>query len=102
MCQRAESAITAMVMDEKNDEGSLGTSLGNIYYLGMTPPTKDGENKEPVLIRLVTRASSSLDLIQTVKFDPTNQAVFLSSSGSNSGEIKLYTTETLDQVVNFP
>jgi hypothetical protein len=63
MCQRAESAITAMVMDEKNDEGILGTSLGNIYYLGMTPPTKDGDNKEPVLIRLVTRASSSLDLI---------------------------------------
>lgn len=48
------------------------------------------------MIRLVTRASENLDHISLVRFDNANQAVFLSTSGKDSGEVKLYTTGTLD------
>lgn len=51
---------------------------------------------------MVTRAAPGLDDIGIVRFDSTNQAVFLSSSGRESGEVKLFTTGTLDQVINFP
>jgi hypothetical protein len=33
---KAESAITSLVMDDLNNEGILGTSLGNIYYLNLS------------------------------------------------------------------
>ncbi len=54
------------------------------------------------MIRLVSRGAPGLDEIGIVKFDPANQAVFLCSSGKDSGEVKLFTTGTLDQVINFP
>jgi 3-isopropylmalate dehydratase small subunit len=84
---RAESAIMSIVMDELNVEGILGTSLGNIFYLNL---------EVNQLIRLVSRASNGLDSVNLVRFDSTNQAVFLSSTGEQSGEIKLFTTGTLD------
>jgi len=84
---KAESAITSLVMDDLNVEGILGTSMGNIFYLNL---------EAQQLIRLVSRAAPGLDNIGIVKFDPTNQAVFLSSSGKESGEVKLFTTGTLD------
>lgn len=94
---RAESAITSLVMDDMNMEGILGTSLGNIYYVNLA-----ANEEERQLIRLVSRASPGLENISMVRFDNTNQAVFLSTSGSESGEVKLFTTGTLDQVTNFP
>lgn len=90
---KAESAITSLIMDDLNVEGILGTSMGNIFYLNL---------EAQQLIRLVSRAAPGLDEIGIVKFDPANQAVFLSSSGRESGEVKLFTTSTLDQVINFP
>jgi len=33
--QSTESAITALVMDDMNVEGILGTSLGNIHYVNL-------------------------------------------------------------------
>lgn len=43
-----------------------------------------------------------MDNIKVVRYDPTNQAIFLSTCGKNSGEVKIYTSVTLDQVMCFP
>lgn len=37
-----------------------------------------------------------------MKIDPTNAEVFHSSCGSNSDDVRLFTTGTLDQVINWP
>lgn len=84
------------MMDDMNMEGILGTTLGNIYYVNLA-----NNPEERQLIRLVSRAAPGLDTISMVRFDNTNQAVFLSTSGQYSGEVKLFTTGTLDQVTNF-
>lgn len=94
--QNAEAGITALMMDDMNMEGILGTTLGNIYYVNLA-----NNPEERQLIRLVSRAAPGLDTISMVRFDNTNQAVFLSTSGQYSGEVKLFTTGTLDQVTNF-
>jgi hypothetical protein len=80
---KAEGPITALVMDELNVEGILGTSLGNIFYINI---------QEQVLIKLVSRVSPLMDNIKVVRYDPTNQAIFLSTCGKKSGEVKIYTS----------
>ncbi len=90
-CLQAESSISALVTDELNMEGMLGTSLGNIHFVSFN---------DQILIKLVTRACPTIEPISVIKFDST-QKLFLSTSGNSNGDVKLYTTETLDQVMNF-
>jgi hypothetical protein len=92
LCQQAESCIVAMAMDDLNNEGICGTVNGSLQYLNI------GENQQ---IRLVSRVANGLEKVNQVKFDLANQAVFLASSGEMSGDVKLYTTATLDQVNTF-
>ncbi len=72
-------------------EGMIGTSLGNIHYLSFN---------DQILIKLVSRACATVEPISKIKFDQT-QKVFLSTSGNSNGDVKLFTSETLDQVMNF-
>ena len=103
---KAESAITAVYMDDQNVEGIIGTSSGNIFYININ-------QAEPQIIRLVTRATSAMDEVQIVQLDQNNQkssvmhvapnqTVFLSGCGPDSSEVKLYTKDTLDQIMSFP
>jgi len=48
------------------------------------------------LIKLVSRVSPIMDSIKVVRYDPTNQQVFLTTCGEKSGEVKLYTSMTID------
>lgn len=77
-------------MDDLGQEGIVGTFDGNLYYMNM---------QEKQLIRIVSRVSQALDDVSIVKFDPCNQAVFMTSSGTESGDVKLFTTATMDQVI---
>ena len=81
-----------MALDDLNNEGICGTVNGNVYYLNLS---------EKQQIRLVSRVANGIDKVNQVKFDPTNQAVFLASNGEISSDVKLYTTSTLDQVTHF-
>lgn len=69
---KAESGITAMVMDDLNAEGIYGTENGSLFYLNIA---------EKQQIRVVSRIATGLDRVNHVKFDPANQAVFMTSCG---------------------
>lgn len=83
-------------MEEHNNEGIIGTSMGYIYYVDISKPD------EPQMIRLVTRASVGPDQISQVLVDPNNKQVFLSTCGQESDDVKLYTTKEIDQIINWP
>jgi len=76
-----------MAMDDLSNEGICGTVFGSLYYLNINDKQQ---------IKLVSRIANGIDKVNQVKFDPANQAVFLASHGEISGDVKLYTTSTLD------
>lgn len=92
---QAEGAITAIQMDSNNHEGIFGTSLGNIYYIDLKEP-----NQMP--IKLVTRVSPSLDVIRNLSFDLNNPEIFFCGCGPHSENVKMFTSQSLDQVIDFP
>ena len=53
----------------------------------------DNDSKK---IKLVNRCCPTMDEISTVFIDSSNQNVFLSTCGNNSGDLRLYTTGTID------
>ena len=89
---QVEAAITALAMDDLNSEGILGTSNGNIHYVNL---------QEQQQIRLVSRVSTGLDRVSSVSFDPSNPHLILTSCGASSSDVKVFTTSTLDQVIQF-
>ena len=89
-------AITAIVMDDGNNEGILGTNMGYIYYCDIKP-----EEEMCQLIKLVTRVSPGPDHISQVLVDPGNKQVFLTNSGQDSDDVKLYTSKEIDQIINW-
>lgn len=99
-----EAGITALYMDDKNDEGIIGTTNGDIYYINLADQTQLNPDKkfEAAKIRLVTRVAPSLEVVQTLRSDPSNSEVVYSSCGINSDDIRLYTTDTMDQIINWP
>lgn len=42
-----------------------------------------------------------MDEVATCKFDPGNSNLIISSSGQNSEQFKIYSTQNLDMVKNF-
>jgi hypothetical protein len=51
---QADGAVTCIQMDNLNNEGILGTSKGNLYYLNLS---------ERALIRIVSRAAPTPEKI---------------------------------------
>lgn len=84
---QTDGAVTCIQMDNLNNEGILGTSKGNLYYLNLS---------ERALIRIVSRATPTPERISSVEFDTFNQNLFYSSSGEVNGDVKLYTSATID------
>lgn len=56
---------------------------------------------ENTLIRLVSGVTPGPDSIEQLMIDPGNKEVFFASAGCQSNDVKLFTTQTLDQVINF-
>lgn len=54
---QADGSVTCIQMDNLNNEGILGTSKGNLYYLNLS---------ERALIRIVSRAAPTPERIQAV------------------------------------
>ena len=80
-------------MDELNKQGLIGTEAGCIHYVNfqeMVPP-----------IKLVSSNNMNQDAICHLKFDFANPRVFLASCGQRTEQLKLYTGENCDQVMNF-
>ena len=82
-----------MVMDELNMEGIIGTAEGNIHYINFM---------DKVMVKLVSRVAPVMEPINCIKYDSTNPQVFLTTCGQTNGDVKLYTSATVDQIVNFP
>lgn len=61
-------------------------------------PPRPEYNRSAEPITLVSKISPFIDEVNYLKHD-ANPNVFLTSVGKNSGEIKLYTAEKLDQIV---
>lgn len=53
-------------------------------------------------IKLVTRVSPGLDLIKNLSFDAHNPEIFFSGCGATSENVKMFTSQSLDQVIDFP
>lgn len=94
-----EGSIVAISMDDKNEEGMIGTSQGKIFYICLK---ENKERKQQKLqVQLVCKVSPSLEDIDLVRFDPSNQKVFMANCGPDRGEIKLLSAMTLDTVCSF-
>jgi len=84
--------VTSMQYNEKRNEGVCGTAAGNIFYFSF----EDNEK-----VKLVSRVTPSPEHISQVSFDTYNPAVFLSTCGKQSGDVKLYSSKFCDLVNTF-
>ena len=74
-------------------EGIIGTAEGNIHYINFM---------DKVMVKLVSRVAPVMEPINCIKYDTTNPQVFLTTCGLTNGDVKLYTSATVDQIVSFP
>lgn len=90
---KADSAIMAICCDDLNGEGFAGTADGNIQYFNFA---------DKVMIKLVSKVSPGIEPIPSLKFDQSNPSVFLTTTQKETGDLKLYAAQTLDQIMKFP
>ena len=91
---KVEEPIVATQMDDKNEEGIVGTAFGSIVYVQF------GENNS--MVKLVSKVSQFMDPIDLLRYDNSNQNVLLSGTGKNNGDMKLLTSGNLDHIFTFP
>lgn len=82
-----DGAITAMALDPHGEEVMLGSNKGSLYY---------GILKQDMIVRLISRVTPSAESINSIQFDTSNPHVLLTTCGSESSDIKLFTKDTLD------
>ena len=92
--QDIDSAIVSMTMDKDNSEGLVGTEAGSIYYVSF-------KNSENIIIKLVSSNNNNHDAITYCKYDPSNSNLLVTNCGKKSDELKLFTSQNCDQVMNF-
>ena len=85
-------------MDDKNDEGIVGTACGSIFYIQFNAEKAD----DNPMIKLVGKVSQYLDPIEILRYDNSNQNVLMSGTGRNNGDMKLLTSGMLDHIYTFP
>lgn len=87
-------------MDERNEEGMIGTSHGKIFYVCL----KDNKDKkqEKITVQLVSKVAVSLENVDIVRFDIQNPKVFMTNCGPERGQVKLLSSITMDTVFTFP
>jgi len=76
-----------MALDQLGEEVILGSDQGSLYY---------GIVKQDMLVRLISRVTSSPESINSVQFDSINSNVLLTTCGTESNNVKLFTKDTLD------
>ena len=89
--------ICAIAMDDKNEEGMIGTDKGKILYVCL----KETKDRKIAHVPLVSKASTSLDAVTKLRLDPANPKVFMANCGSDRGEVKLVSSSSLDTVFTF-
>jgi len=82
-------------MDNENLEGIFGTSDGSIYYLSYQDP------ENPMQVRLISRVCKNHEKIGVLMYDFFNPNVFLSSCGTSNGDVKLFTSQYVDQIITI-
>jgi len=95
--QEIDSAIVSMSIDAENNEGLVGTEAGSIFYVQFKSP----DSQQWVIIKLVSSNNVNHDAITYCKFDPSNQNLLVTSCGKKCDELKLFTSQNCDQVMNF-
>ena len=91
---KTDDPIIAHQMDDQNNEGVIGTAEGSIKYIQFNDETHP-------CVKLVSKVSPYLDEVSILRFDQ-NQSVFLTSTGKNSGDMKLLTSGMMDHIYTFP
>lgn len=94
---RAEGGIVSLALDDLNNEGIVGTSLGLLYYFNFS---------EKLIIKIVQKAYGVQRAISSLKFSETNPQLILSNVSNNTENggstlTKVWTSATLDQVMRF-
>ena len=93
---RADGPVVSLAMDELNNEGIVGTSHGTMYYINFN---------DKLMIKMVNKAYSVQKPITQVKFEESNPQLIISnvccSEGNGSGIVKVWTSQTIDQVMRF-
>lgn len=89
--------ITSLCMDDKNEEGMVGTDKGKIWYVCL----KETKDSRITQVPLICKVSTSLDEVNQLRIDPSNQRVFMTNCGSDRGEVKLISSSSLDTVYTF-
>jgi hypothetical protein len=86
--------VVSLALDDLNNEGIVGTSLGVLYYLNFA---------EKLIIRIVSKVYGVPKAISSVKFCETNPQLIISncSNSENKGVhgsalCKVWTSATLD------
>ena len=83
-------------MDEKNEEGIIGTAEGSIKYVSFA------DEAGPQCVKLVGKVTPYLDEIKILKYMQDNPNVFISSAGKDCGDLKLMTSGMLDHIYTWP
>jgi len=96
---RAEGPIVSLAMDDLNNEGLVGTAFGVLYYINFT---------DKMIIRIVSKAYTVQKPVTSIKFSEANPQLILSNccnseSGPANGSslVKVWTSQSLDQVMKF-
>ena len=74
-------------MDELNNQGILGSSDGNLYFLDLN---------ENIIVRIVSRAMAAPESVSQVLYDTLNQKLLYSTAGVANGDVKLYSSDAID------
>ena len=90
--QKVESAIISVTMDELNEQGLIGTEAGIIHYVNFL---------DNITVKLVSSNNMNQDSINYAKFDFANPRIFATSCGKRTEELRLFTGENCDEVMNF-
>lgn len=84
---KADSGVTALVMDDLNNEGIAGTTNGSLFYLNF---------QEKLIIRIVTKAYHLDKEISILKVCEKNPSIVLSNCSDTGSTVKIWTRDTID------
>jgi hypothetical protein len=84
-----DAAVTAISMDEKNNEGLIGTELGTLYYINF---------EEKILLKLLVTHHGSISALKFGLSEEGAQELLLTAA---EGGVSVRSAQTMDQVLLF-
>ena len=79
-------------MDDLNNEGIAGTSSGSLYYLNFA---------EKLILRIVSKAYHLQKEVTQIKSYERNPQLVIANCSESGSTFKVWTSNTLDQVIKF-